>query len=90
MGEIVKSKKAVVKKPTPKLIDGKEIKHIRIDLDINQVYLAERMGITPATLSRIENNHHKMSRPYYKLFKYVLKEIIAEKKIKYSLKFKEV
>jgi len=58
-----------------KFIDGKDIKHIRIDLDLDQADLAREMGIATATLSRIENNKNLMSRPYYKLLRYTVQDI---------------
>ena len=73
-----------------KLIDGKEIQHIRVDLEINQAGLAKEMGIAIATLSRIENNKSRMSRPYYKLLMFSVREIERRTGRKVSYKFKDV
>jgi transcriptional regulator with XRE-family HTH domain len=57
------------------MIDGKDIQHIRIDLELEQSELAQAMGIATATLSRIENNKNPMSRPYYRLLRYTVRDI---------------
>jgi transcriptional regulator with XRE-family HTH domain len=48
-----------------RFIDGKDIRHIRVDLDLSQAALAKAMGVAPATLSRIKQNLTTISRPYY-------------------------
>lgn len=75
--------------PVEKLIDGKDIRHIRVDLDIKQSELAQRMGIATATLSRIEKGRNLMSRPYYKLLMYVVHDLEAERHVKVSYVFKD-
>ena len=73
-----------------KFIDGKDIRHIRIDLDLDQADLAREMGIATATLSRIENNKNLMSRPYFKLLRYTVNEIETRAGKKCNYKFAEI
>ena len=72
-----------------RLIDGKDIRHMRIDLEIDQAELAKEMGIAAATLSRIENNKSLMSRPYYKLLRYTIRSIEERTGKNVSYVFKE-
>ena len=72
-----------------RLIDGKDIRHMRIDLEIDQAELAKEMGIAAATLSRIENNKSSMSRPYYKLLRYTIRSIEERTGKNVSYVFKE-
>jgi transcriptional regulator with XRE-family HTH domain len=72
-----------------KMIDGKDIKKMCIDLNIKQGYLAKRMGIAPATLSRVTNGKNLLSRPYYILLRYVIRDIEKETKIKCLYEFKD-
>jgi transcriptional regulator with XRE-family HTH domain len=46
-----------------------------IDLDIRQSYLAKKMGVSPATLSRVAKGRNVLSRPYYILLRYVIRDI---------------
>jgi predicted transcriptional regulator len=58
-----------------KFIDGKDIKHILVDLEMVQSEFAKEMGIAAATLSRIIRGRCVMSRPYYKLLIYTVKDL---------------
>lgn len=70
-----KKKKSPAPVEMEKFIDGKDIQHILVDLELSQAELAAEMGIAAATLSRIITGKCVMSRPYYKLFVYTVKDL---------------
>lgn len=66
-------------------INGKELKKLRIDLDIEQKELAERMGLTSSTLSRWESGRQEIPESHEKLLRYVLDDIIKEMGLNFDL-----
>lgn len=70
-----KKKKDLAPAAMEKFIDGKDIQHVPVDLEMSQAELAAEMGIAAATLSRIITGKCVMSRPYYKLFVYTVKDL---------------
>ena len=76
--------------PFEVLIDGRSIRHIRVDLDLDQAELARLMGVSPATLSRIENGKSVMSRPYYYLLRYTIREVEARTGKRTTFVFQDV
>jgi DNA-binding transcriptional regulator YiaG len=60
-------------------MEGKELKKLRIDLEVDQKELAERLGVSVGTVSRWENNQTRMTPAHEKLLSYIVKEIKKEK-----------
>ena len=62
-------------------MDGKELKKLRIDLEIDQQDLAKEMSVSAATVSRWENNQTRMTPAHEKLLGFIVEKIKREKRL---------